>query len=138
MKPTEAAAARPPIDMIDTEAEKLADLALLFEERTPEVSALLLDEIDRATLHGAGSIGKDVVTMGSRVEFVDEGSGRGHIVELVYPQDADIAAGRISVLTQVGAGLIGLRAGQSIFWPGRDGQERRLVIVRVSREARAA
>ncbi|MBO9622067.1 MAG: nucleoside diphosphate kinase regulator [Sphingomonas sp.] len=135
MTPNQAATPRPPIDMIDTEAEKLADLALGAEERAPQVSALLLDEIERATLHSAETIPPEVVTMGSRVEFVDEGSGREHSVELVYPQDADISAGRISILTQVGAGLIGLRAGQSILWPGRDGQERRLVIVRVARSA---
>ncbi|HVJ00714.1 MAG TPA: nucleoside diphosphate kinase regulator [Sphingomonas sp.] len=136
MKPTTAATPRPPIDMIDTEAEKLANLALGAEDRSPDVSALLLDEIERATLHSAETIPPEVVTMGSRVEFVDEGSGREHSVELVYPHDADISAGRISILTPVGAGLIGMRAGESILWPGRDGHERRLVIVGVTRDNR--
>jgi regulator of nucleoside diphosphate kinase len=52
-------------------------------------------------------------------------------VKLVYPQDADIEAGRISILTPIGAGLIGLAQGDSIVWPDRDGQERILRIVRV-------
>jgi regulator of nucleoside diphosphate kinase len=38
----------------------------------------------------------------------------------------------ISVLTLVGAGLIGLSAGQSILWPKQDGRKRSLTVLRVS------
>ncbi|NIJ21780.1 regulator of nucleoside diphosphate kinase [Sphingomonas naasensis] len=113
------AASRPPIHMIDAEAEMLADLALSVERRMPAVSALLLREAGRARLHRAADIPGDVVTMGSRVEFVDETHGVPRTVTLVYPCEADISEGRISILTPVGAALIGLRAGQSIFWPDR-------------------
>jgi len=131
---TRSAAKRPPIHMIDTEADTLTDLALARQERAPEVSALLLEEINRAKIYPATKIPADVVTMHSRVEFVvDEANGAPRTVELVYPGDADIAAGRISIMTPVGAGLIGLREGQSILWPDRDGQQRRLSIVRVER-----
>lgn len=126
---------RPPIHMIDTEADALADLALSAETRMPEVSRLLLDEIARAHIHAAGKIAPDVVTMHSTVEFIDEGSGASRTIELVYPREADIAAGRISILTPVGAGLIGLRTGQSILWPDRDGRERKLTIVNVTSKA---
>ncbi|WP_296220348.1 GreA/GreB family elongation factor, partial [uncultured Sphingomonas sp.] len=54
------------------------------------------------------------------------------MVELVYPGDADIAQGRVSILTPIGAGLIGMRAGRSISWPDRDGRERLLRIVSVT------
>ncbi len=130
---TRSAPKRPPIHMIDTEADTLTDLALARQERSPEVSALLLEEINRAKIHPANKIPLDVVTMHSRVEFVDEASGASRTVELVYPADADIDAGRISIMTPVGAGLIGLREGQSILWPDRDGQQRRLSIVKVER-----
>ncbi len=130
---TRSAPKRPPIHMIDTEADTLTDLALARQERSPEVSALLLEEINRAKIHPANKIPADVVTMHSRVEFVDEASGASRTVELVYPADADIDAGRISIMTPVGAGLIGLREGQSILWPDRDGQQRRLSIVKVER-----
>ena len=69
--------------------------------------------------------------MNATVEFVDEASGADRTVELVYPKEADISAGRISILTPIGAGLIGLRAGQSIHWPDRDGKERWLRIISV-------
>ncbi len=122
---------RPPIQLIDTEADSLAGLALAAEERIPEVSALLLDEIARAKTYPAAKIAKDVVTMRSTVRFIDESNGRESIFQLVYPREADVSAGRISILTPVGAGLIGLRTGQSILWPDRDGHERVLKIVAV-------
>lgn len=126
------AAPRPPIHMIDSEAEALSNLALSVEDRLPDVSAMLIEEISRATLHARQAIAPDVVTMGARVAFVDEASGADRTVEIVFPREADIAAGRISILTPVGAGLIGLGTGQSIVWPDRDGHERRLTIVAVS------
>src|SRR3546814_8900207 len=52
--------------------------------------------------------------MSSQVEFIDEANGEARTIQLVYPHEADIAAGRVSILTPVGAGLIGLRQGQSI------------------------
>src|SRR3546814_12514055 len=68
----------------------------------------------------------NVITMNAEVEFVDEASEATRIVQLVYPRQADNAANRISILTPVGAGLIGLREGQSILWQDREGNERRL------------
>ena len=52
--------------------------------------------------------------MGSQVVYRDEGTGRIREVALVYPHEADINLNRISVLTPVGAALIGLAEGQSI------------------------
>jgi len=129
---TSKASRRPPIHMIDTEADALANLAVAAEERLPQVSALLLTEIDRARLHSARNVPADVVTMHATVRFVDEASGKEYEYQLVYPREADISAGRISVMTPVGAGLIGLREGQSILWPDRDGHERELRILSVS------
>lgn len=125
------AARRPPIHMIDSEAEALTGLALGVEDRLPQVSEMLLDEISRAKLYRADRIPADVVTMMSTVEFTDGATGAKRSVTLVYPKEADIADGRISILTPVGAGLIGLREGQSILWPDRGGKERALTIEKV-------
>lgn len=135
MSATRAAATRPQIHMIDTEADALSDLALTVEARLPQVSALLIRETTRAKLYPAQTLPGDVVVMGSVVEFVDEGTGAKRTVQLVYPPEADISAGRISILTPVGAGLIGMREGQAILWPDREGHERKLVIVAVRRGA---
>ena len=125
------AAVRPSIHMIDDEADALVSLALGARQRVPKVSDLILEEIDRATIHDRRDIPCGIVTMNATVEFIDEGSGAGRTVELVYPGQADIALDRISILTPIGAGLIGLRQGQSIMWPDREGRERKLTVVKV-------
>ncbi|MET0373151.1 MAG: nucleoside diphosphate kinase regulator [Rhizorhabdus sp.] len=124
--------APPPIHMIDSEADALTALAIAARDRQRQVSDLLLSEIDRAIIHRPGDIPADAVTMNARVAFSDAASGGvPRTVQLVYPGQADIALDRISILTPVGAGLIGLRQGQSILWPDREGRERRLTIVSV-------
>ena len=132
------AAKRPPIHMIDTEADRLTDLAIGAEDRLPEVSEMLLEEIGRANVHTAARIPRDVVTMHASVEFIDAASGAARTVQLVWPKEADISAGRVSILTPVGAGLIGLREGQSILWPDREGHRRALSIVKVTQAPQAA
>ena len=129
----------------DTVLIELADLAAtlaLFDAiqaaALPQVAELLLDEIGRAKTYTKAKIPVDVVTMNATVEFVDEASGADRTVEIVYPRDADISAGKISILTPIGAGLIGLRAGQSILWPDRDGKERWLRIISVTQPQTAA
>jgi regulator of nucleoside diphosphate kinase len=119
---------RPPLHLIDCEADAIANLALQLEQRQPDLAALLLAEIDRAEIHVADDLPIHVVAMNSYVTFVDEGSGSRREVQLVYPQNADIEAGRVSILTPIGAGLIGLAKGQSILWPDRDGHTRCLRI----------
>ncbi len=46
--------------------------------------------------------------MGSHVEYRDDATGDVRSVTLVYPGKADIAQGKVSVLTPLGAALIGL------------------------------
>ncbi|MBO9581041.1 MAG: nucleoside diphosphate kinase regulator [Sphingobium sp.] len=133
---TRADTTPPPIQLIDTEADILAELAVGVEDRLPQVSDLLLREIERATIHSREAMPSNVVTMHSVVEFIDEASGAGRSVELVYPKDADISAGRISILTPIGAGLIGLCEGQSILWPDREGCQRALKVTKVTQQSR--
>ena len=52
---------------------------------------------------------------------------------LVYPAEADIDAGRVSVGTPIGTALLGLAEGQSIDWTARDGRRQRLTVVAVER-----
>ena len=72
-----------------------------------------------------------VVGMESEVIFKDDATGVQKQVTLVYPKSADIEAGRISVLTPIGAALIGLAAGQAISFPTPSGELRSLTVVEV-------
>lgn len=131
MTKSKSGAAKPHIRMIDSEADALTELTLQNQRDSVCFYELLLDEIDRAAICGRADIPSDVVTMGSEVTFLDENRGAERSIRLVYPSDADISAGRISILTPVGAGLIGLSVGQSINWPDRGGAEHRLTIISV-------
>lgn len=124
---------RPPVHLIDSECDMLVDLALQIEGRNPAVAAMLLGEIERAETHAADALPQGTVTIGSEVDFLDENTHRVRTVTLVLPGEADIQAGRVSVLTPIGAGLIGLREGQAIDWPDRDGTPHRLKILAVRR-----
>ena len=122
---------RPSIHLIDIESDLVGDLALHNEHQHPVVAAMLLAEIDRAELHNRASLPDGVVTLGAEIDFVDEKSMQKRTVRLVLPGEANIALGRISILTPVGAALYGLSADQSIDWPDLAGQERRIKILAV-------
>ena len=106
-------------------------LAEVTTRRNPLVARLLLEEADRAEVVPADERPPGVVGVGSFVTFRDATTGEARTVQLVLPGAADIAEGRISVLSLVGAGLIGLSEGQSIDWPTQDGRLRRLTFLRV-------
>jgi regulator of nucleoside diphosphate kinase len=117
--------------LLAAESDMVATLALQAEHRQPVVAAMLLEEIERAELHDPETLPATAVTIGSEVDFVDERTHQLRSVELVLPAMANIAEGRISILTPMGAALYGLTAGQSIDWPDLDGHERRIRILRV-------
>ncbi|HKP33812.1 MAG TPA: nucleoside diphosphate kinase regulator [Sphingomicrobium sp.] len=131
MATAHAHSARPTIHLLAAESDMVATLALQAEDRQPVVAAMLLEEIERAELHEAETLPEDAITLGSEVDFVDERTHQLRTVELVLPAMANIAEGRISIMTPMGAALYGLTAGQSIDWPNLDGAERRIRILRV-------
>jgi regulator of nucleoside diphosphate kinase len=128
---TEAEALRPPLLMSAEDHARLVALAAVTTRRNPLVARLLTEEADRADVVPAGRVPAGVVAVGSMVEFRDEATGEARQVQVVLPGEADIAEGRISVLSLVGAGLIGLSQGQSIDWPTQDGRLRRLTVLGV-------
>jgi regulator of nucleoside diphosphate kinase len=134
-RPPRRSAKRPPLVMIDSEADALFDLAIRWQRLHPLSAGLLLDELDRARTVAAGELPGDVVTMRSRVVFLVDATGERHSVQLVYPSEADMAQQRVSILTPIGAGLIGMRVGSAIDWPNRQGERRRLKIVEVRQPA---
>ena len=124
---------RPEIHIGEGDYDLIAAFALGIARRDPLLSRTIFDEIDRAQIHADDKLPAGVVAIGSEVEFVDEKSGETRRVTLVLPNETDIEAGRIPVLTSMGAGLIGLSEGQSIDWPYPDGRPRTLRIGSVRR-----
>ena len=115
----------------DAEYERLTDLANASMERLPAVAQELLDELERAQIVGDKDVPKDVVRMGSTVTFKSD-DGNTRTLKLVYPADESLDDHRISIMTPVGAALIGLGTGQSISWTARDGKHHRLTVTKVA------
>lgn len=126
-----SALARPPIYVTDAELERLSDLAHAVEGREPAAGALI-EELTRACVTPDGGVPPDAVRMHDRVSFLYDGIHYDGFA-LVYPYEANIADRRISVLTQVGAMLIGLRAGHAMSWTGPDGRAHSVEVLNVAR-----
>ncbi|ERM02666.1 nucleoside diphosphate kinase regulator [Brucella intermedia 229E] len=129
---------KPNIVVSEIDYERLmGGLATNVSERLEEIAEELMAELDRAKVVPAKRLPQDVIHMGSTVEFRSN-DGQQRRVALVYPGEADIAQGKISILTPIGTALIGLAPGQSISWTARDGKQHELNVLSVSNEVEVA
>jgi regulator of nucleoside diphosphate kinase len=89
----------------------VADFANLTLLRLP---AGLQRKLDSATLVRTDEVPPDLITMLSRVVLADVATGQRREISVVYPPDADVAAGRISVLDPLGMALFGASVGDTL------------------------
>lgn len=108
----------------------LANSAMLFG-RSHEAARVLLAEMERAQVVSSRSVPANVVRMQSLVRFEVDGASPRR-VQLVYPGEANIDQDKISVLTPIGAALIGLSSGQSMVLTGYDGRPHRITVLSVA------
>jgi regulator of nucleoside diphosphate kinase len=76
----------------------------------------LLDTLESLDLVPSRDVPADVVTMYSQVILEDLASGKRQKLTLCYPADAEPHLGFISVLSPVGASLLGQRVGAIARW----------------------
>jgi regulator of nucleoside diphosphate kinase len=104
-------------------------------ERLGKVGAFLLDELARAKVVPDSDVPPQIVTMNTTIRFRDNDTGREMVVTLMYPKDAAGRENAISVLTPVGAALLGLSADQKIAYETVDGRIKILAVLEVLRPA---
>ena len=121
----------PPISMRMCDANRLRNIAEAASEKYPQTTDFLAREIERAEILPDARLLPGLVTMDSEVTFRDDISMQERAVTLVYPEAADVDAGRISSLTPIGAALIGLSVGQTIEFQTPGGRWRSLTVLRV-------
>ena len=73
------------------------------------------------------AVDETTVTMNSRVMLRDMDTGRCQVVTLVYDADAEPFGEEVSVLTALGASLLGSRVGDIVEWESRRGRRRQRV-----------
>lgn len=107
-------------------------LTRLVGDRSDQGAAgLLRQELDRATVLADHDLPTGVVGLNHWLHYTDDRGASPRRVQIVLPVEADIDQGRISVLSHIGAGLIGLVEGHSILWTDPSGVERILTPVLV-------
>ncbi len=126
-----ASTRRPKVVIGETMLARMEALAEGALRRTPELADKLLEELGRARIVPDRKLPETVVTIGSRVTYRDETTGKEQSLTLVFPEEADIDRQRVSVMTPVGVALIGLAEGATFYWDTRDNQRRTLTVVRV-------
>lgn len=107
---------------------RLSRLASRLEHDPGEAMQALLDESD---LVPSVAVSSSVITMYTQVLLQQDGASLPHKVTLCYPDDADPAQGFISVLSPLGASLIGLKVGDVARWRTPAGDERSMRVVEV-------
>lgn len=86
---------------------RLAEHILRLDGKESDAAAQLLDIVAGAIL--LPTFRRDCVAMQAKVHYAPSASEQSRAITLVYPQEADPASGRVSVLTPIGLAFIGCK-----------------------------
>jgi regulator of nucleoside diphosphate kinase len=101
------------------------------------LTATLARELDRGEVVAPTEVPRGVVTMNSRVRLRDIRSDDRESYTLVYPQNADIGEGKLSVLAPLGLAILGAKTGD-IVECNTPGGMRKIKIERILYQPEAA
>ena len=90
----------------------------------------LRGELNRAQIVTPQDIPADTITMNSKVALLDLDTREEEVYTLVYPENADSAEGKISILAPIGTAMLGYRVGDVFEWEVPAGK-RRLKVDRI-------
>jgi regulator of nucleoside diphosphate kinase len=106
--------------------------------RALDAGASLEQVFEEADIVPRARIAPDVATVNSTVSFRDERTGTVHKVTIVYPRDASVGERRISVLSPVGAALLGRKVGALASFVTPDGEVRTIRILEMHYQPEAS
>jgi len=104
--------------------DELIAVAREFGEHARRDLDDLAAELARAKMVEPKEVPPNVVTMNSKVILHDLDTSEELTYCLVFPNEADIDSGTISVLAPVGTAILGYREGDAVEWPVPSGQRR--------------
>ena len=113
---------KPPITVSSLDAERIEALLDALPPTSEFNRELLLDELARAEIVEPHAMPAGVVTMNSTARFEIGSPKEQFSLTLSYPKDMHQVENGISILTPIGAALLGLSIGDAIDWPRPDGQ----------------
>jgi len=106
-----------PITISERDAVRLRQLVQTCTPSNTEHIQRLKAELDRARIVPGPEMPANVIAMNSTVELEDLEDGEILTYTLVFPENADIAAGKISILAPLGMAMLGFKAGDEFEWP---------------------
>ena len=115
----------------------MLDEALAAKHRDAAFLKELARELALAEIVEPKNVPADVVTMNSRVVVRDVTSGENSEYTLVFPEQADVAQGRLSVVSPIGTAILGYPKGATITWQ-TPGGPRQIKIVDIPYQPEAA
>ena len=115
----------------------MLDEALAGKHRDAAFLKELARELAIAETVEPKSVPADVVTMNSRVVVQDLETGESSEYTLVFPEQADVAQGRLSVVSPIGTAILGYAKGAAITWQ-TPGGPRQIRIVDIPYQPEAA
>lgn len=120
-----------------TRLEELISVAKEFGGYDRNDLRALAAELEKAEAVAPKDVPADVVTMNSKVVLRDLDTSEEMIYTLVFPRDADIDAGAMSVLAPMGTAILGYAKGDVLELPAPGG-ERRIRIEEIAYQPEAA
>lgn len=113
-----------------TERDYLRIKHILSFQNSSEFENLEI-ELDRAKIVEESAIPSGLVKMNTKFKFEVITDKKEMVITIVYPEEANFAEGKVSVLAPLGSALIGLQLNQEINWMFPDGKIKRLKILEV-------
>jgi regulator of nucleoside diphosphate kinase len=97
--------------------KELLKAGIGFAERDRPSLETLQGELDRAHIVEPTAVPNDVVTMNSRVRLTDVDTNEEQVYTVVFPSQANLNQGKISILAPIGTAILGYRVGDAVKWP---------------------
>jgi regulator of nucleoside diphosphate kinase len=117
--------------------EELLAEALAFGHHDRSDLEELATELERARAVKPDRVPSGLVTMNSRIVLRDLDTGDEKSYSLVFPSEADIGRGAISVLAPIGTAVLGYAEGDELEWPLPSGKNKRMRIEKVTYQPEA-
>ncbi|MUH37148.1 transcription elongation factor GreAB [Zobellia amurskyensis] len=113
--------------------KRFMNLSGYYKDKTLRKSVeKLVGELESAQIHDEAEMPEDVIRFNSTITIASENGWRKKF-KLVIPTESDVNSNRISILTPMGAAVIGYAQGDTLIWDFPAG-EQRMLIERVDQE----
>ncbi|CAM4215871.1 GreA/GreB family elongation factor [Zobellia roscoffensis] len=107
--------------------KRFMNLSGYYKDKTLRKSVeKLVGELESAQIHDEADMPEDVIRFNSTISITSE-NGWKKKFKLVLPTESDVNSSKISILTPMGAAVIGYAKGDTLIWDFPAGEQRMLI-----------